>query len=410
MTYLPQLRDQLAGTDGRTARRFGRRSSVILAAIALLIAASALAATGVITIGTSVAPPARFKAKPHRGSGTPINATAQILPVRVPDPAGGPPWGLRRVETTRGLVCVQVGRVLGRRLGVLGQDGIAGNDGRFHPLSLSYATLLPSACVTPDAAGDAYLAVEFNGLASGEGPPHSCLGPGEGSSEPRPRCPVADHRRFMFGLLGRDAVEVSYRNEGTIRRAALARPAGAYLVVLAERLRSGGYMSDKAPRMGHPFQRITYRDGSVCPPTGTRPTLGVTCLPGSYRSVLAGIDREAVRRPLHSEVLPAPEHGRPLRRLRVSFNAPVAIEDARLVYTLEAHFRHTCQGLYLIPSTNRDIARGARVQLAASLPKRCQGPIVGTVRLMAPTTDIPSPGIGDDDSTIRIGRFRDTVP
>jgi hypothetical protein len=410
MTYLPQLRDQLASNDSRTPRRLGARTSVIFAVIALVIAASALAATGVIPIGSPVAPPARFQGAPDRGPGTPVETTARILSLRVPDPGGGPPWGLRRVETTRGLTGIQVGRVVRGRLGVLGQDGIAGNDGRFHPLSLRYATLPPAACATADGAGDAYLAVEFNGLASGEGPPHSCLGPGEGSSEPRPRCPVADHRRFLFGLVGPEAVEVSYRNKGRIRRAALARPAGAYLVVLAQRLRGGLFMSSRTPRMGHPFQRIQYQDGTACPPLGTRPSLRVSCLPGRYRSALAGLDRDAMRRPLDSQVLPPPQRGRPLQRLRVSFNAPVAINDARFTYQLQARFLQTCRGLYLVPSTNRDVRRGARVELTVGVPKRCHGPLAGTVGLTAPTTGMDAPLLGDSESAIRIGRFRETVP
>lgn len=42
-----------------------------------------------------------------------------------------------RRATQRGrAICVQIGRVLGRQLGVLGTDGAFGDDGRFHPLPL----------------------------------------------------------------------------------------------------------------------------------------------------------------------------------------------------------------------------------------------------------------------------------
>ena len=42
---------------------------------------------------------------------------------------------MRLVHTTRGEICVQIGRVDGDQLGQLGIDGAFHDDGRFHPLT-----------------------------------------------------------------------------------------------------------------------------------------------------------------------------------------------------------------------------------------------------------------------------------
>ena len=68
------------------------------------------------------------------GEGIPVAGGSRLLPLRAPDPAGGLPWGMRIIHTTRGLICVQIGRVYHNQLGQLGVDGAFHNDGRFHPL------------------------------------------------------------------------------------------------------------------------------------------------------------------------------------------------------------------------------------------------------------------------------------
>ena len=107
---------------------------VALLALALVLATAAitLAATGVILtgspVGTARAPIATA------GEGIPVAGGARLLPLRAPDPAGGLPWGMRIIHTTRGLICVQIGRVDDDQLGQLGVDGAFHDDGRFHPL------------------------------------------------------------------------------------------------------------------------------------------------------------------------------------------------------------------------------------------------------------------------------------
>jgi hypothetical protein len=401
VTFLPQLKDQLVASSPRARRRRSARVVAAIVAVGLLIAAGALAATGVIDIGSKVEPPARLKGNPEVGSGVALGRSARLLPLRVADPAGGPPWGLQLVRTSRGLTCLQVGRVVDGKLGVLGQDGIAHDDGRFHELSPRFARLQPG-CAAPDAQGSSFIAIDWHGgLASGEGPRRSCLAPGEGAPG-RKRCPVADHRRFLYGLLGSDVSGLAYRDRGRTRSARVAGPEGAYLIVLAGRQAGGGTTVGTAPFIGHPFTRITYRDGSVCPAPGATQRER-RCEPGGYRSLLAGLDRDSLRRPLRLK-----QAG---RRLVISFKAPVAVQDARLSYWANAHFASTCPQIYFVPSTNRDVRRGSVVQLEIKLPRRCHGPLRGVVTLSASATGMPTPPAGGDPhSSIVIGRFRERIP
>jgi hypothetical protein len=205
---------------------------------------------------------------------------------------------------------------------------------------------------------------------------------------------VADHRRFLYGLVGPEVSELTYRHRRRVRPVPLSEPEGAYLVVLAERQRGGGAAVGRSPSMGHPFVRLTYRDGTSCPPPGAKGTAR-QCDPSGYRSLLAGLEPESLRRPLRAALSG--------RRLVVSFRAPVGIDDARLSYGATAHFDRRCPQIYFVPSTNRDVRRGAPVTLEMELPPRCHGTIRGVVRLSVNATGPPVPMGGGE--SITIGRF-----
>jgi hypothetical protein len=84
----------------------------------------------------------------------------RLLSLRVPDPAGGPPWGMRLIFTSAGghssgsaakrarWGCVQVGRVVDGELGALGRDGAFHDDGLFHELPIQ-----PEACGSVSRSG-----------------------------------------------------------------------------------------------------------------------------------------------------------------------------------------------------------------------------------------------------------------
>ncbi|HLM85272.1 MAG TPA: hypothetical protein VK272_03690, partial [Solirubrobacteraceae bacterium] len=120
-------------TSRAGAWRPQRVNAPLIAAIVVLAGgAIAAAATGVLT-GSPVSSPAGPPV-PYAAYGVPVAGGSDLLALRVADPEGGLPWGMRIVHTTRGLVCVQVGRVYRGQLGQLGADGVFHDDGRFHPL------------------------------------------------------------------------------------------------------------------------------------------------------------------------------------------------------------------------------------------------------------------------------------
>jgi hypothetical protein len=96
--------------------------------------------------GTAFAATELFGPPVHPGPvvlGGPKSGSVVLAPLRVADPAGGLPWGVRIYTPRRSargtgspLTCVQVGRVLDGQLGVIGADGAFHNDGLFHVLPI----------------------------------------------------------------------------------------------------------------------------------------------------------------------------------------------------------------------------------------------------------------------------------
>src|SRR6476469_3574058 len=78
-----------------------------LAFAALLASGTiALAASDLILTGSPVAPSNQRDS--GVGNGVPAPGDSELLPLRVSDPEGGLPWGMRLVHTTRGKLCLQV--------------------------------------------------------------------------------------------------------------------------------------------------------------------------------------------------------------------------------------------------------------------------------------------------------------
>jgi len=224
----------------------------------LLLAGSAigLAATGLLD-GSPVSP--EVAPNPDAGNGVPVAGERDAgLALLASDPAEGLSWGLRVLHTTRGQVCVQVGRVQDGQLGELGLDSAFGDDGRFHPLS---GDVLPpgyggsagqTECTSPgqtlifedakaDRSGVRLLPAEF------AKPPRKL--PRAGSPPPVEGLPPAkDLRALAYGLLGPHAVSITYRTPDGLRTAPVRAPGGAFLLVEAtgdyvEATRGYGYPS-----------------------------------------------------------------------------------------------------------------------------------------------------------------------
>jgi len=262
-----------------------RHSRVLLVVLAgLIVAGPALAAAGLFQSGSPVAPlvaPTRTA-----GDGVAIPSSATLLALRTADPAGGLSWGMRALRTTRGLVCVQVGRVDFGTIGAIGRDGAFGNDGRFHPFSENFEQGPP--CVTPDAHGNAYLNVAQYGisasalLAGPRGPrcraPRSLVGvpPRFRASTARqlqkvggPFCPIGELRDVYYGLLGPDAISVTHQtSSGGLVTTPTTGPDGAYLIVLPNQptINNGG-LSYTAALFPGAVRTVTYRKtrAASCP-------------------------------------------------------------------------------------------------------------------------------------------------
>ena len=310
-----------------TRRPATRRRAIPASAAAVLMAllvasAVALAVSGTFSRGSAVRPPVR----PVAGAGAGIaERGTRLLPMRVADPAGGLPWGMRIVHTTRGFVCLQLGRIENFQIGVLGQNGAFGDDGRFHP-------------VAPDVVGYHRSTIELS----------SCLLPGQTTSQEagipqngvfgtrHPAAVPASARRWIsYGLLGPDAVSVTYTAAGQKHTVPVEPGSGAYLVVLPSPPKNGfetGGGALSTNRFVTPqgvISSITYRvHGKLC--REARPTSEASAHPQCPRQPVAGLPRAP--RPLHRAI-----HIRisPSGTALVTFTAPRAVSSALSDYALE---------------------------------------------------------------------------
>jgi hypothetical protein len=349
-------------------RRHAPRSSgslgrlrVVLVALVLALATTtiALAATGVILTGS----PVRTASRPiaTAGEGIPVLGGTRLLPLRTPDPAGGLPWGMRIVHTTRGLICVQIGRVDDGRLGELGIDGAFGDDGRFHALP---------ADALPDVLSN------FGGWSF-----ENCAAPGQtyagdsvgleasaASNPPAGHGVAADRREISFGLLGTHAVSITYRSGSSTHTRSVLPGLGAFLIV--QRYTSGRPLSSVSETDGsderYPYSgpaspngaltAITYRyAGRLCTDTGKGRILracGLSEYPPPRPAPLPVI-RELLR--VHLQI-----HGGVITGAEVDFRAPYPVTSASQGYYLSARIGRRGIGG---SGSDADVARGARVNI-----------------------------------------------
>ena len=339
----------LAGGRSRARSLFARlvrRPLLALPLLAVLGGGVALAATGVLRSGSPV--PATAHLTPNAQLGVPLPRHTRLLAKSAPDPAGGPAWGMRIVRTTRDVVCMQIARLYGGQLGVIGEDGAFHDDGRFHALPASAISGIPrrflSACYP---AGEATTQELLGMPASGE-----LTG---GGSLQRP----AASRRLLFGMLGPTAVSVTYRTHGHTVTLPVQPGSGAYLIVLPDVRPPPGVVESGGTTGEWPFvpagalTQITYRLGdglceerTIGSPRGPHPcphrTAPVpTTKPHDLHRPIH-VTLRAVRGYLPIRVRlkdgrPLPP-GRPHMGLEyeatVTFVAPLAVRSARSGYSL----------------------------------------------------------------------------
>lgn len=396
---LAQLRDTPLTERRRSHRRPGRRRVLGAIAVASLAsAAAALAASGILAGAPYHVPGAPAPNRnPGAGSGITVSGSPRLLPLRISDPAGGPTWGMRVLRTTRGLTCVQIGRVVNGRLGVLGQDGVAGNDRRFHALAPDLAQL--SDCALPDGQRHVFMDNETDS-AYASGPvftPSSCARPGDGSD--KPMCPAGDRRMLAYGLLGPDAKSVTYLAAGRRVTEATVGPDGAYLVVRPAAPNGTIGVASGSADLFPGALVVTFKDGWRCVPRAA-----VDCARHGYaapRPPRVHPGRVAIRSGLRRYRL----QGLSYADLVVKFRAPVAITSANFSYTLAVTLPSACGGTVYV-NVDRDLKRGAPVSLNVRLPGSCPG--VATAKLALTRTN--SYLAGPDPVVASLATFRFRVP
>ena len=260
-----------ANTGGGAAGRPRRRRIALLVALgALALAAAAWGAASVLS-GSAVAPDA-VAATPTLGWGLPVPSSLSVLPLRATDPAGGPPWAMRLIRTTRGLGCVQVGRLVSGELGALAIDRYAFHgDGLLHPFLATDS--IDQTCVPLDANGRVFTPRGAQIVTADGLPLVGNVGPAErvhcdlpGSHDWAVRCPQSVLRDVEVGFLGPDAVRISVREPGRAFTIAPYGRDGAYLLVLPAppHANTGSYGAPGWSAPGTPVLTVTFRDGSTC--------------------------------------------------------------------------------------------------------------------------------------------------
>lgn len=364
-----------------------RRLGLLVALVALVLTGGtiALAATGVILTGSAV--PAGPHVGPSEGVGDPVSST--LLPFRIPDPEGGPPWGMRIVQTSRGLVCAQVGRVQGGALGEIGIDGAFADDGLFHPFPREVVQSFPGGSTedgTGIEGGTCALAPQPEGAratAWGSAVAAELWGVDRNAAPQRGHVasPASQRRDISYGLLGPHAVSVSYREGSDLREQAVAPGVGAYLIVQRAGAPSGHEGGGAAPGTQTPGEgpgtdgaltAIAYRqpDGTICENgydarTGAKIAVARTCPPPAPPAPAAQTAAAGSRVQLrvHLRI-----RSRRVLAAEVSFKAPFAVRSASQSYTLwspgcGAHGSGGGAAVF-----TRNVPRGGRVVLTLTDP------------------------------------------
>lgn len=423
MSLLPDLERQLMEAAGAATpepekpRRFRlRRRAAGLFVFFPIAGGVALAAT-IWPTGEPVKPKETFKYT--EGLGVPIASSIKLGDVVARDPAGGPPWALRFVRTSRGYGCVQVGRLVRGKLGMLGLDGAFANDGQFHELRAD--DLTRGQCRPIDANGRTFIAVSQPAVsrsASDAGcktvatelPPATRLAKvprrqrkSLESAVKRPvrgACPRDGRRALYYGLLGPHVTELRHRVPDGPQIRSKAGEGGAYLFVdRAPAWVNGGSILSSDAKISETsininpllqsfsgVSAITYDDGTACIVVADG---GRDCLPKGHelnRTRLPAAKQLATR--VSASVIPS---YRPYGALRLRFRAPAAAKGSKTQYALM--FKVSCdvwdKRVYSVIA--RNVHRGEAVTADVQIPSReCLGRITGALYL----ADAPSLGGG----------------
>jgi hypothetical protein len=291
----------------------------------LAVGAVILLGGAAFAAGDALQPPAPTPTPDSRFErGAPVAGSARVLALRVEDPRGGPPWGLRVSRTNRSAACVEVGRI----------DGAS-----FTPAKVPVApgaTLMGSRAIMICGPAMADGLLVHRGVA---------------------RFAEGDNW-LRFGLLGPQAREARYITDDGQTVTQAVGEGGAYLFVRN--------VPPARPTKEHVDG--VFADGSVKTVAGHHAASGP--LPGAEVYPLPGRTRAKVRLVT-------------VRKVRtVRFRSPVAMTRSDEVFRAYVDSPPGCTPS--IPgygqATNRDYARGDRVEIPIGTRRDCRGTFTVRVR------------------------------
>jgi len=388
LPILREIRDELiAAAHKQEANRdatarvrswLSHRTNATVMAVVFVLAGGAIAAaaTGVLN-GSPVK--RQGPAIQNAGIGVPALGGSRLLALRSADPQGGLPWGMRLVHTTRGEICVQIGRLDDGQLGQLGIDGAFHDDGRFHPLA---PDILPETSDSGDVGCYPAAPIRIGIWPSGDrnAAPN---GPEETSFKPTAK----DLRSISWGLLGPHAVSITYRTAAGIQTRPVSPGTGAYLIVnaVSHLPRSiGGGAEFVGSISGHTVEAVspkgidgsviatTFRFGSFTCSIGHGAPVATQC--PTYHSTPENrlAPTRSLNEPVQVKLIAQPHHScsaaylvDPCYRAEIEFRAPYAVTSAGSEYFVQA--KSSCKHARASSwSFINDIQQGQTVRTASS--------------------------------------------
>lgn len=345
MNAFDRLERQVRDAAARPRRRRAWwRTPVLCGGAVIALGGAALAAQGTLPIGHSVGWQSDPKPDPKRLAGVAEPDSVRLLSLRVPDPAGGPPWALRVFATNRGGSCIQLGQVYRGRFGVIEPSFTPPYKDEFRPLQTHGGT--QSLCSGASAAGFPVLR-GVRRLVRREG--------------------QRSVRVIRYGLLGPQATEARYLDDRGKRAATqrlTATDGGAYLFAIGV---------DSIPkRKTLDAVEATFATGETIRVAGH----------GRQSTALPGVPRRTAP-PVSTLKTKVTVHPKP-HRVDVRFDSPVAIRRFDEGYRVTLSAPKGCPSAtdhgFAAPA-NRDYERGERVRLQIPLGvKPCRGAYEVVVR------------------------------
>lgn len=403
-------------TSSNVSSWLSHRLGAAAVALALVLTGGAIAVAATGLLNGSPVPEVGEKPTPNVGNGAPAPGGSHLLTLRVADPEGGPPWGMRVVHTTRGSTCVQMGRVQDGQLGQLGIDGAYHNDGRFHPLSPD---------ILPIDDGHANIDCILAGqTVMGNLPTQDRNA--EWMVEPRRVKPtVRDLRSIAYGLLGPHAVSITYQTATGTHTRLVSPGSGAYMIVkpvsqpvprigIGEYLEgwvSGHEVSPNIPNLERfsGLRAVTYRFGSLVCAIGSLPQGVKRCPAPPSTPASAYKPTRSLHEPVHVTAVPqSPKNCSaaflldPCYRAKVEFKAPYALTTAAGEYDIEAE--SSCHNAR--PNgwaISRNIKRGETVRTLSIGYFNCTSIDKFQVRYLNRGFSAPSPGAAHESVIVGTG-------